>query len=86
MVREKQYSRYILIHFQILTHAMRWKFSLEHKAHDHEHSHKKEEEDMPAWKKKAMEMGDDPMAAPFGGSWNTESKTSASAESEKMQE
>lgn len=41
---------------------------------------------MPAWKKKAMEMGDDPMAAPFGGSWNTESKTSASAESEKMQE
>ena len=27
---------------------------------------------MPAWKKRAMEEGGDASAAPFGGSWNTE--------------
>lgn len=44
----------------------------------------KESEDMPAWKKKAMEIGDDPMAAPFGGNWNAES--SLSAKKDKMEE
>lgn len=55
----------------------------EHKAHDHGHDHAHEEdvkmenadEDIPAWKKEAMSA--DPSAAPFGGSWNTESNVSA---------
>ncbi|EED93782.1 predicted protein [Thalassiosira pseudonana CCMP1335] len=51
----------------------------EHKhehAHQHHHDHKKDEE-VPAWKKRAMEDGNDPSAAPFGGSWNTESSMDA---------
>jgi hypothetical protein len=50
----------------------------EHK-HEHEHAHDhKKEEDIPAWKKKALESGsDDPMAAPFGGSWNMEASVDA---------
>mmetsp|Transcript_19723 Transcript_19723/g.29213 ORF Transcript_19723/g.29213 Transcript_19723/m.29213 type:complete len:175 (+) Transcript_19723:98-622(+) len=47
--------------------------------HDHEHAHKhheeKEDEDMPAWKKQALDA--DPNAAPFGGSWNVESSMDA---------
>mmetsp|Transcript_18585 Transcript_18585/g.28704 ORF Transcript_18585/g.28704 Transcript_18585/m.28704 type:complete len:134 (-) Transcript_18585:199-600(-) len=60
--------------------------------HKHEHGHKhghahKEEEDVPAWKKKALEEGaTDPMAAPFGGSWNVESSLSASDKKDKMEE
>ncbi|KAL3795754.1 hypothetical protein HJC23_008241 [Cyclotella cryptica] len=48
-------------------------------AHAHHHDHKKEDEDndMPAWKKQALESGADAMAAPFGGSWNTESSLDA---------
>jgi hypothetical protein len=41
---------------------------------------------MPSWKKRAMEGGDDPMAAPFGGTWNTESSLSASDGVKKMEE
>ena len=54
-------------------------------SHDHGHKHQAEskDDDIPAWKKKAMEMGDDPMAAPFGGNWNVESSLSAK---DKMQE
>ena len=46
----------------------------------HGHDHKKDEEkkeEMPAWKKRALEEGGDANAAPFGGSWNTETKVSA---------
>ena len=39
----------------------------------HDHDHKKKEEEIPAWKKRALESGGDASAAPFGGSWNTES-------------
>ena len=59
----------------------------EHKpAHEHEAGHKhhhddKEEQDIPAWKKKALEAGkSDPMVAPFGGNWTTESSLAASDE------
>jgi hypothetical protein len=38
------------------------------------------EGDVPAWKKVALESGADPMAAPFGGDWNTESNISAKAD------
>jgi hypothetical protein len=48
--------------------------------HAHEHGH---DDDMPAWKKKALEA--DPMAAPFGGNWNTEASVSATDDS-KMKE
>mmetsp|Transcript_14630 Transcript_14630/g.31536 ORF Transcript_14630/g.31536 Transcript_14630/m.31536 type:complete len:185 (-) Transcript_14630:1461-2015(-) len=56
--------------------------------HGHDHSDKKEDEDIPAWKKKAMESSnDDPMAAPFGGSWNMESSVDATADKKpKMEE
>jgi len=52
---------------------------LEHKHdHGHDHDHKMEEaEDVPAWKRRALEKGDDPNTAPFGGSWNTESSLDA---------
>ena len=58
----------------------------EHKHHEHKHEHEHaKKEDIPAWKKRAMESGDnDPMAAPFGGTWNTES--SLSATDTKMEE
>ena len=40
---------------------------------------------MPAWKKKALEAGNsDPMAAPFGGDWTTESSLAATEDT--MQE
>jgi len=32
---------------------------------------------MPAWKKQALASGGDANAAPFGGSWNTESSLDA---------
>lgn len=51
-------------------------------SHEHEHSHK-DDDDMPAWKKKALEA--DPMAAPFGGNWTTEASLSATDDS-KMKE
>ena len=52
--------------------------------HKHDHDHKKED-DIPAWKKAALESGkSDPMAAPFGGSWNTEASLNAS--DDKMKE
>ena len=56
--------------------------------HCHDHSDKKEDDDIPAWKKKAMESSnDDPMAAPFGGSWNMESSVDATADKKpKMKE
>lgn len=34
-------------------------------------------EDMPAWKKRALEAGGDASAAPFGGSWGAESSMDA---------
>ena len=43
--------------------------------HDHNHHNEEEEEAVPAWKKIAMDA--DPNAAPFGGSWNTESSMAA---------
>ena len=53
-------------------------------SHDHHHDHKEpgkaggDDDDIPAWKKRALESGDsDPMAAPFGGSWNVESSANA---------
>mmetsp|Transcript_24355 Transcript_24355/g.45053 ORF Transcript_24355/g.45053 Transcript_24355/m.45053 type:complete len:461 (-) Transcript_24355:34-1416(-) len=50
-------------------------------SHEHEHAHHhSSEDDIPAWKKKAMESGaNDPTAAPFGGSWNTEASVDATA-------
>jgi hypothetical protein len=55
--------------------------------HDHHgHGHAKKEEEIPAWKKRAMETGDDPMAAPFGGTWNMESSLSASDGAKKMED
>ena len=70
-------------------HAEDKEHNHEHKEHNHEHKHEhshadKEKEDMPAWKKRAMESGNDPMAAPFGGNWNAES--SLSATDTKMEE
>mmetsp|Transcript_21291 Transcript_21291/g.30141 ORF Transcript_21291/g.30141 Transcript_21291/m.30141 type:complete len:193 (+) Transcript_21291:91-669(+) len=65
----------------------------EESSHNHDHGHKhghdhemedKAEDTIPAWKKKALEQGaTDPMAAPFGGSWNVESSLSAT---DKMEE
>ena len=61
----------------------------EHKHHEHsnEHDHSnKKEDDMPAWKKRAIESGaSDPHAAPFGGDWGSESNVSAK-DSDKMEE
>lgn len=66
----------------------------DHKEHHHEHAHehkhahdeKSKEETIPAWKKLALESGAaaDPLAAPFGGDWKTE--TSVSATEAKMEE
>jgi len=50
--------------------------------HNHEHKHDRKDDDMPEWKQKAMAAGaSDPSMAPFGGSWNSESSTSAEDES-----
>ncbi|KAL7538513.1 hypothetical protein ACHAXR_008600 [Thalassiosira sp. AJA248-18] len=52
----------------------------EHKhehGHSHGHEHKTEEDNIPAWKKRAMESGGDGSAAPFGGSWGAESSMDA---------
>ena len=38
-----------------------------------------EEDNIPSWKRKAMETSDDPNACPFGGSWKTESSLDATA-------
>lgn len=48
-----------------------------HEAHNHGHAHdhKEKEDDIPEWKKKAMNA--DPDTAPFGGSWNAESSVDA---------
>jgi hypothetical protein len=55
--------------------------------HDHGHEHADKKDDIPAWKKKAMESGaNDPMAAPFGGDWKLESNISASGKGDKMEE
>jgi hypothetical protein len=51
--------------------------------HDHGHGHDHGNDDaspkkeMPSWKKRALESGADAGAAPFGGSWNTESSVNA---------
>ena len=46
--------------------------------HGHDHKDKMEvEDDLPAWKKRALESGADASAAPFGGSWGAESSTDA---------
>ncbi|GMI25907.1 hypothetical protein TrCOL_g12470 [Triparma columacea] len=46
--------------------------------HDHGHGHgHKEEEEVPAWKKRALDA--DPNAAPFGGSWGDEMQVDATA-------
>merc|ERR1712021_228784 len=60
----------------------------EKKGHDHGHDHDgkgeshdhSKEKSMPVWKKRALESAADPNAAPFGGDWNTESSTSATAD------
>lgn len=48
--------------------------------HDHDHGHKEHaaDDEMPAWKRQALEAGSDPTAAPFGGTWDTGSSLSAS--------
>jgi hypothetical protein len=46
-----------------------------HDHHEHKHEHHHGQDEVPAWKKKAMES--DPSAAPFGGSWNAESNVNA---------
>jgi hypothetical protein len=57
----------------------------EKKSHDQEHKHEHDDDDIPAWKKKALEAGaGDPMAAPFGGNWNSESMVDA--QKDKMEE
>lgn len=45
--------------------------------HDHEMKDAPKDDDMPAWKKRAMEGGGDASAAPFGGSWGAESSLDA---------
>jgi hypothetical protein len=59
--------------------------------HDHTHTeamehdhHDNDDDDAPAWKKAALSA--DPMAAPFGGTWNAESNISASDGTKKMEE
>lgn len=55
----------------------------EHHGHSHnEHSEKeKEVDDVPAWKRRALETGNiDPMAAPFGGNWTAEASLSATGD------
>jgi hypothetical protein len=47
----------------------------EHHGHSHGHSHDEKEDDVPAWKKQAMDA--DPNAAPFGGNWGTEMQVDA---------
>ena len=51
--------------------------SHEHSHHEHGHAKKNKEEEVPAWKKRALESGADPNAAPFGGSWAAESSLDA---------
>eukprot|EP01082_Thalassiosira_pseudonana_P015073 g13378.t1 g13378 contig8:552119-554295(+) len=54
--------------------------SHEHKhGHSHAHGHKTDD-DVPAWKKKAMDA--DPNAAPFGGTWDAEASVDATADKE----
>jgi hypothetical protein len=53
-----------------------------HKGHEHKHDHS---DTMPAWKKKALETGNnDPSEAPFGGDWNSE--TIRNLNEDKMEE
>lgn len=49
-------------------------FFLYVKKHGHDHA---KEEDIPAWKKRALESGADASAAPFGGTWGAESSMDA---------
>ena len=44
------------------------------------------DDNIPEWKKKALESGADSMAAPFGGSWNAESNLTATAAAAKQQQ
>jgi sirohydrochlorin cobaltochelatase len=54
-------------------------------AHAHSHEHAQTTNEVPAWKKRALEVGaSDPVAAPFGGTWTTEA--SLSATDDKMKE
>jgi hypothetical protein len=56
-----------------------------HEHHGHSQEHAQTTNEVPAWKKRALEAGaSDPMAAPFGGSWTTEA--SLSATDDKMKE
>jgi len=53
----------------------------------HAHSHGEKKDDLPAWKKKALESGnDDPMPASFGGNWTAEASVDATKGNDKMQE
>ena len=47
----------------------------EESGHDHGHGHEHKEEEVPAWKKRALDA--DPNAAPFGGSWGDEMQVDA---------
>lgn len=46
-------------------------------SHSHDHGH---DDDIPEWKKKAMDS--DPSSAPFGGSWNAGAEVNVSEEAE----
>jgi len=47
-------------------------------SHDHGHGHSaKMDVDEPEWKKRARDSGADALAAPFGGTWTTESSLDA---------
>ena len=70
------------VHGHDHSHAENHDHGHSHKEPHHSHEHSHAEDDMPAWKKKALEA--DPMAAPFGGNWNTEA--SLSATDDKMKE
>jgi suppressor of tumorigenicity protein 13 len=48
--------------------------------HGHSHKHQEKEDDVPEWKKKAMDA--DPNEAPFGGNWGTEASVDATADSD----
>jgi hypothetical protein len=67
-------------------HDHEHKHSDHHEKKEHEHATTATEEEVPAWKKQALEAGNDPMAAPFGGNWNTESSLSASDSGVKKME
>jgi hypothetical protein len=65
-----------LISFFCITH-------LDKHEHGHEHPNEHKIDDVPAWKKNAMEEEGDVTVAPFGGTWTTESNVSASGKVEE---